>query len=129
MRAFRRQRLALTLLLAAFGQPAWALAHAAVHEHLAQHHAEAAPHPPASGLHADATVPEASPARAHDHDHLAAVFLRPTHSTDSPAPVALPSTMTCLAAARPCPAHREPPPSGSSPEASGPSDPRAPPIA
>lgn len=135
MRVLPRRRIATALLLAALGQPAWALAHAAVHEHLAQHHGEATPHPPARAPdpHQGGTQPLASPARSHDHEHehLVAVFLRPTRSTDSPSLAALPSPTSSpyVVATRQWPIHRGAAPSRASPEASGPSDPRAPPIA
>jgi hypothetical protein len=129
--------MASALLLGALGQPAWALAHVAVHAHLAQHHGEATPHPPASAPdpHESETRPLASPERSHDHDHehehLVAVFLRPTRTTDSPSLAALPSPTPCphVVATRRWQIFREAPPSRASPEASGPSDPRAPPIA
>ncbi len=126
--------MAFVLLLAALAHPTWAVAHAVVHEHLAQHHGEAPPHTPASAPepHEAGTQPLASPDRSHDHehDHLLAVFVRPTRSADSPSHAALPSAtpLPRVIATRQWSVPREAAPSRASPEASGPSDPRAPPI-
>jgi hypothetical protein len=125
--------MAAALLLAALGQIAWALAHAAIHEHLAQHHRAATPHllVSAPDLHESGTRPLASPQRPYDHEHPAAVFLRPTRCTDAASPATLPSATPShfAVAARQWSIYRESVLSRASPEASGPSDPRAPPIA
>jgi hypothetical protein len=132
----RRLR-ALTLLLAGLAQPAWAFAHTVVHQHLAQHHEEAA-HSHTAGV-SDVSASEAQQAAStpgfhdhdHDHDHLVAVFIRPTRSSDSPSLAALPSAAPrpYVVTPRQWAINREGAPSRASPEASGPSDPRAPPIA
>jgi hypothetical protein len=136
MIAQSRRRMAFALLLAALAQPAWAVAHATVHEHLAAHHEEAThSHHPASVL--DVRESEAQPrasargSHEHGHEHLVAVYLRPTGSTDPPSLAALPSTTSspCAVATRQREINREAAPSRASPEASGPSNPRAPPIA
>lgn len=134
MSAPPRRRIAFILLLAALAQPAWAVAHADIHEHLAQHHGEATHHPPviAHDAHGSGTKDLAATERAHhhDHEHLVAVFLRPTRNADTSSMVALPS-----AAPRPHAVvtgqrliDRDPSTSRASPEQSGPSEPRAPPI-
>lgn len=131
------RRRAILLLLAALAQPAWAAAHAAVHEHLALHHGGATHSQlPASTPDVDpsGTSQVASVRGSHDHDHahLAAVFVRSTRGTGLPSPVALPATV-------PCPSsvvvhqrwhlYPEAAASRASPDAAGSSDPRAPPIA
>jgi len=137
MLALPRRRSALALLLAALASPAWAVAHAAVHEHLERHHEEA------THSHHAASVPEVlesgtqpvvslqgQGSHEHAHDHLVAGFLRPTRNTDYPSLAALPPAAPALhvVAAEQC-RPREAAPSRASPESSGPSDPRAPPIA
>jgi hypothetical protein len=128
--------MAFALLLAVLVQPAWAVAHAVVHEHLAAHHEEAThSHHPASVLDVpeSGTQPVASArgSHGHEHEHLVAVFLRPTGSIDAPSLAVLPSTTPspCVVATHQCEINREAAPSRASPEASGPSDPRAPPVA
>jgi hypothetical protein len=136
MLALPRRRRALALLLAALAQPAWAVAHTVVHQHLAQHHGEVThSHHPASvpDVPETGTQQTASAQGSHDHEHqhLIAVFLRPTRSTDSPSLAALPSATPSpyVVATQRWQTNREAAPSRASPEAAGPSDPRAPPIA
>jgi hypothetical protein len=136
MIALSRRRMAFALLLAALAQPAWAVSHAVVHEHLAAHHDEAAhSHHPTSpvDVRESETQPPASArgAHEHEHEHLVAVFLRPARSIDFPSLAALPSMTPsdCAVATRQCEINREAAPSRASPEASRSSDPRAPPIA
>jgi len=136
MLALPRRRTALALLLAALASPAWAVAHAAVHEHLERHHEEV------TQAHHPASVPEVPKSGAqqvvsldghgsHEHEHLGPVLLRPTRNTDYPSLAALPPATSSLhvVAAEQCRSHREAAPSRASPDSSGPSDPRAPPIA
>jgi hypothetical protein len=126
MPALTRRRIAFALLLAALAQPAWAVAHAGVHEHMAQHHGDAVPHHPASSHDAH----ESGPHPSHEHTHVGAMLVRPTRDTDSPSPVALPAATPrpSVVATQPRRIDREAVPSRASVAESAPLGPRAPPI-
>ena len=138
----RRTSMAFVLLLALVAQLAWAIAHAAIHDHLAHHphhqgeanghhhHGLAHGHGHAGELQGDGAPAVDGAGHRHDHDHLDATFVLTTGSDER-----LPIAAIAVAEARwvPPPLHRriicEGQPSRASPDPPDASRPRAPPPA
>ena len=130
--------MALVLLLAILAQPAWAIAHAAIHDHLVHHphhHGETDGHhhhgTDRSEDPRDSSGPRvAGDEHGHDHDHLEAMFVRPAQSADGLSFAAIPATESRWVV---LPLHRrvvrEGQPSRASPDRPDTSHPRAPPHA
>ena len=149
MVAPRRTRMALVLLLALLAQPAWAVAHVVVHDHLTHHpdhHGESGSHDHAGhdvGHHAPSHAPRApetslegdelltsNAGHDHDHDHFDATFVRRADSTGEIALAAIPAEASRVI--EPAVGRRvesESQPSRASPAHANPSRPRAPPHA
>jgi hypothetical protein len=134
--------MALALLLAVLSQPAWAIAHVAIHDHLAHHDAtdghghETDPGDRHDIQSLDASTPRvvgprlAGEEHRHDHDHLDATFVRPTRSADGASLAAIPAAGLCWTTpALQRPVCREGQPSRASPDPPDVSNPRAPPHA
>jgi len=121
-----QRRIVWTLLLTALALPGWAVAHAEIHEHLADHHQERA------AVSNEAGAPYlASDERTHDHGHLDEATLLPRRGTVTVQFAALPSTSPSpvVAAERPVSIAREGAPPRASPPLIDSSHPRAPPNA
>lgn len=100
MLASSRRRTAWILLVAALALPGWAVTHALIHQHLANHHGEGRHHHGDESHHhaSGPATPKGTEAlalvadeRAHEHDHLEAVLIPASRGQLAVPPMVLPA--------------------------------------